>query len=273
MSVEKTAFRFRLKGGVEAGFTLRLGLERFSERHIRETVERGETYEPEATRLLLAALKPGDFFIDIGAHVGYFTMLAAMAVGPAGAVAAIEANPDNADRLQTNLADNGHANVTLHRAAAGASPGTAEFHINADNDGGHALWDPAAHPWNEKTKLAPEKITVPMTTLDAVADGRTPRAIKIDTEGAEHEVMKGAGDVLERRPDFIIAEANRFGLKQMGSSEAALREHVTGFGYITYAMNDRAPFFVPLPAGQFLQADGVFNLLFSTDEAIRSLAG
>jgi FkbM family methyltransferase len=256
---------------VEAGFTLRLGLERFSERHIRETVERGETYEPEATRLLLAALKPGDLFIDVGAHVGYFTMLAAMAVEPGGAVVSVEANPDNADRLEANLADNGFGNVTLHRAAAGAKPGTADFHINADNDGGHALWDPAAHPWNEKTKLAPETISIAMTTLDAVADGRTPRAIKIDTEGAEHEVLKGASGLLGRKPAFIIAEANRFGLKQMGSSEAALREYVTGFGYTTYAMNDRAPWFVPLPAGRFLKADGVFNLLFSTDDALRSL--
>lgn len=272
MSAEWVEFKVAPSNREERLCRMRLDTDRFSERLIREGVT-GAGYEPDTTRLILRALQPGDSFIDVGAHAGYFSLIAAVAVGDEGFVASVEANPDNASRLEENARENGFANVALHRAAAGEAAGMATFFVNSDNDGGHALWDVGRHPWNQQSRIDAEKITVEVKTLDAIAGDRTPRVIKIDTEGAEYHVLKGAPELLARHPEFIICEANRFGLKQMGSSEAELRELMAGHGYECFYINDRAPWFVLLEPGKFVQADGIFNLLFSTKQAITEQLG
>jgi FkbM family methyltransferase len=226
-------------------------------------------YEPETTVLLGSVLKPGDVFVDVGAHVGYFSVLAASLVGPTGQVVSFEPEPGNYAQLIEHIRLNGLTHVLPIHCAAGAEEGVFDLHCNADNDGGHALWDVRHHPYNDRSRAAPRSHPVFVVTLDRVLGAVTPgriKAIKVDVEGNEHAVLRGARRTLEtHQVPFVIAEVNRLGLEQMGTSQIGLRAFMTVLGYETWLLRTGEPQLVRLEAGQQVETvggDGVFNLLF-----------
>ncbi len=258
----------------EAGrHTVRLGLDRaqMSQRMMLEALEREELYEPETTQFLLSVLRPGDTFVDVGTHVGYFSTLAAAMVGPEGSVISFEPEADNFSGLVDNVRLNGFAQVEPVHMAVGEEEGEAVFFVNADNDGGHALWDVGLHAFNARSRAAPQTRRVPVTSLDAYLRGRgvsAVRAIKIDAEGAEQHVLRGAAELLRAAPvPFVICEVNRFGLERMGSTEAGMREYMTGLGYETFVFLPGESALVRLEPDHTVETNSVFNLLFRHPEA------
>src|SRR5262249_48315510 len=155
----------------------------------------------ELSRFLLRVLRPGDVFVDVGAHIGYFSILAAKLVGPTGAVFSFEPEPDNFARLMRHARENGLPQVQAFNMPVAAQPGEIEFFVNADNDGGHALWDPGRHPFNQRSRSEVTRKRVCAASLETfeVLQSRPARLIKIDTEGAEHQVLLGARRWLEER--------------------------------------------------------------------------
>ena len=103
------------------GFAMNLDLAEFVDRTIFCTGE----WEPRETALISELLKPGDTFVDVGANIGYFTLLASRLVGATGKVIGIEANPRTFKLLEANVALNHCANVDLRHVAAGEAPGFA----------------------------------------------------------------------------------------------------------------------------------------------------
>ena len=94
-------------------------------------LEEGVPYEEETTFAVYRILKPGDVFVDVGAHIGWFTLLAAEIVGPQGKVLAIEPEWKNYKRLQDNLElNNSNGNVEIARCVATSKNGRVWFHIN-----------------------------------------------------------------------------------------------------------------------------------------------
>jgi FkbM family methyltransferase len=161
-------------------------------------------YEREEIEFALGVLKPGDTAIDVGAHVGFFTMQMAAAVGPSGAVYAFEPFGPNADLLERSLAENGFGDhVTFQRAAVGLESGSATLTFPAEtlNSGG-------AYLLREGTQaLAGNQSTrVPVVALDDLTPARRVRFIKMDVEGAEPQVIRGARRLLERDRPVILSE-------------------------------------------------------------------
>lgn len=232
----------------------------------------GLPYEPDVSGALLRILRPGDTFVDVGANLGYFSVLAGHLVTETGRVISVEPDPRNLDRLCPNLYLNGLTHATVVRAAAGSVPGEARFFLNQDDSGGSALWDPGLFPGNDRSIASRTEITVPVRTLDDVlrdSGAAPPRLIKIDTEGAEHNVLQGAlGTLRYGSVPYVIAELHPFGLNQLGSSQAALRGFMAEFGYETFALyfNDELPKFIP--RGTRLDSDAFVNLLFCTQTAL-----
>ena len=204
-------------------FRMTFNLDRPSERYIYQCCEAFGAYEPEAVQRMISTLQPGDACFDVGAHCGYFSVIAKATVGQTGKVVSFEPDADNFKALQRNC------QTILLNSVVGARQGHTLFYKNLDNDGGNSLWNPSLHPYNVETKDS--GYTARMVRLDAFAHLH-PTVIKIDTEGAEVEVLKGATETL-RGPKLklVIAELNAFGLLQMGSSEAELRAIMAAAGF------------------------------------------
>lgn len=237
-----------------------------SQRFMLNDLTAGRLYEGETSNFIGSILQPGDTFVDIGAHVGYFSMLASQLVGPSGAVFAFEPEPRNFAHLLEHIEVNGATNVRPLHMAVGATPSVADFFVNADNDGGHALWEVGRHPFNARSRETPATRKVFVTSLDSIFHGRdmrTLKAIKIDAEGAEFAILVGARELLRQvRVPFVIAEVNRFGLESMGASERLLRSLMDDLGYETYLFQPGQSFIQRLLPDESPQTDYVFNVLF-----------
>ena len=250
---------------------LLLDAAQMSQRFMLNDLTAGQLYESETSNFIGSILQPGDTFVDIGAHVGYFSMLASQLVGPTGAVYSFEPEISNYSHLLEHIEVNGVSNVRPMHMAVGAAPAIAEFFVNADNDGGHALWEVGRHPFNERSRQSPVTRKVFVTSLDHIFEGRdmrTLKAIKIDAEGAEFAILVGARELLRRhRVPFIVAEINRFGLESMGASERVVRETMTALGYETYLFQPGQSFIQRLQPDESPETDYVFNVLFRHPDA------
>lgn len=161
-------------------------------------------WEPNLTAWLQRTLVPGDVFVDVGANIGYFSVLASRLVGPAGAVVAIEALPQTHAALVANLGRNGARNVRTACVAAWDAETSLELFARA---GGPAGTTTAYASWADRWELAPA-VEVPARPLSAILEpleiGRA-RVIKIDAEGAEWRVVKGlARSLPEARDDLEV---------------------------------------------------------------------
>ena len=146
-------------------------------------------YEPPETAFVTRTLRPGMTVVDVGANIGYYVLLAAGAVGPAGRVLAVEPEPHNYGLLTENLRRNRAANVRPVNAALGDAPGTAHLHRSRDNFGDHRLF-------GDGTRTT---VPVPVTVFDDLAD---PLGfvdfVKMDVQGYEHHVARGMTRTLAR---------------------------------------------------------------------------
>ncbi len=166
-------------------------------------------YELDTERLIRRLLRPGDRFVDAGANIGYFTLLAASIVGPEGHVDAFEPQPDNRARLIDHLARNGLADrVRIHPIALGDHEGQVTIHCytQGHNHGSSTLFaEPGA---------ATNATRVPMRRMDDVLIQAAPppprvHLVKMDIEGAEPLAVAGMTRLLQaEHPPAIICEFN-----------------------------------------------------------------
>jgi len=152
-------------------------------------------YERDKTEALMRTAAPGDVCYDVGAHIGYFSLVMSKIVGAAGQVYAFEARPRNAVFLRRHLAANDAANVAVVQAAVSRAGGTARFETRSGSGTGR-LSDAG-------------NIGVDTLALDEIVDGkayRFPDFIKIDIEGGETDALLGARRTIERcRPKMLVA--------------------------------------------------------------------
>jgi FkbM family methyltransferase len=158
-------------------------------------------YELDTARLIKKLLKPGDHFVDAGANLGYFTLLAAKLVGPGGRVDAFEPHPLNRARLLDHLrANNIQRGVTVHGEALADQSGIATMHMPPPGAGNHG----EASLFGEG-----EALEVPTVRLDEALAGTHPTLIKVDVEGAEPLAVAGMSSLVKvDHPPAIIAEYN-----------------------------------------------------------------
>jgi FkbM family methyltransferase len=159
------------------------------------------SFEPEESRFLTRFLKPGMTVLDVGAHHGYYTLLSSKAVGPKGKVIAFEPSPRERMRLREHTHLNRCVNVSIEMVALGASDQDADFFlVQGAADYCNSLRPPAIDAGITKVKVA-------VTALDDFLSRRqNPRIdfIKLDVEGAELDVLRGAQRVLATTPRPIL---------------------------------------------------------------------
>jgi FkbM family methyltransferase len=250
-------------------FKMDLDLSFPADRWIIQADMHGSFYEPDIAATMFRCIKPGDTVVDVGANVGYFTCLMAALVGPMGRVFAFEPASGNLKKLSANVKLNDFSQVKIIPKAVGAESKQVQLYISADDSGGNALWNPALWWENKKSKeYGCDCESVEMTTLQAALGKHVPTFIKVDTEGAETEVLRDLK--WEPRP-VIIAELSHFALAQFGSSEQVLRALMRSSGYQTFLPYRTGDLPKLVPPGTRTDFSHNINLLFSTIEDVSNM--
>ena len=197
-------------------------------------------WEPQLTAWLRRALRPGDVFVDVGANVGYFSVLASPLVGPAGGVVAVEALPEIHARLAANLGRNGVTNGRTASVAAWDREETLEMFTRATGPAGTTT---AYASWADRWQLAPavHVAAKPLTSILSSDEVRRARVIKIDAEGAEWRIVRGLADVLaDTREDLeVMLEVAPAMLAEDGATPADLADLFATHGFRPYrVVND-----------------------------------
>lgn len=153
------------------------------------------TFEKEKQTFFADVIKPNSVVYDIGAHVGFYTLLAAKQIGPEGKVYAFEPAPQNIYYLKRHIELNYLSNVRLLEMAVADKDGITKFDSRTSSYSGQIA---------EKGN-----IEVPLTTIDSLLESseiELPNLIKIDVEGTESKVLEGAQKLLQAsKPDLLIA--------------------------------------------------------------------
>lgn len=185
-------------------------------------------WEPSLTAFVESHLRPGDTFIDIGANIGYFSLLASRIVGPTGAVIALEASPGIADRLAANVRLNGAGNVRVMNVAASDREGTIDlFRGPPGNLGSSSVVSTRGGTLEARVPCAPVSAVVTPPELARA------RIIKIDVEGHELPVLTDLLRSSDRlHPDvFIIAEIAPEAIAALGSDVTSLFDAFADAGF------------------------------------------
>lgn len=189
-------------------------------------------YEREAIDLVLQHLKPGDTFLDCGAHIGWFTSQVLARFQKSVRALAVEATSQRYQQLAawTQLAArNGYQVQALH-AALSDTPGSIEIHTGGSNTGFSTIVASMT-----RKELTPDVESVRALPLDQLARDYSVEQVgvmKLDVEGAEHIVLKGAQRLLEeQRIRHLLVEISPVSARRQGLAEDAVATLLTAHGY------------------------------------------
>ncbi len=190
-------------------------------------------YEPAATSIVLELVREGDVVVDVGAHWGYFTLLAASRCGERGRVFAFEPHPKNLALLKKNIEANGLKNVETVQKAVSHQAGSVKLFVSSLT-GGHSL---VAPPLEGSAHL--EAIDVDTVALDDFfpAGRAEPRLVKMDIEGSEPLALAGMHGLIERNPRLaLIMEFNPTYMNVKVATE--FLDHLAGLGFDVAIIDD-----------------------------------
>ncbi|MFI6695922.1 FkbM family methyltransferase [Streptomyces sp. NPDC050433] len=197
-------------------------------------------WEPHMTRWLRTRLLPGDTFIDVGANIGYYTVLASRLVGGAGRVVAVEASPDFHQRLLEQVRLNRRDNVRAVKGAVSDERKNLTFVLaSSANMGANSIV-----PYDGSAESSFEVEAFPLVELLDPVEISTARVIKIDVEGAEGSVVRGMIPMLDKlRPDCeITVEVTPDRMAQLGYSAEELMQTMRKHGFHAYRLvNEYTP--------------------------------
>ena len=155
-------------------------------------------YEKAETRFFQSACRDGMTFLDVGANLGYYTALAARAVGPNGRVLAVEPDPDSFGYLEQTIAANAVGNVQAFPVAASDAPATLPLYISTDNRGDNRLYASGEDRPQVEVTARPLDALLRENKIDTVD------LIKIDVQGYEPKVIAGLRETIAASPNLTL---------------------------------------------------------------------
>ena len=190
-------------------------------------------YEPFETQLIRSMLKKGDTVIDIGANIGYYTLLMAETVGSEGCVYAFEPEPNNYGLLTKNIKANNYSNIIPVQKALSDKDGSIKVYCDERNFSGATFA-------KENLAIKSNNFTEVLTTsLDKCFVDSKIRLIKIDTQGAEGLIMAGAQSLLKNKNLIIFTEFWPYGLRNMGTDPKELLRTLREYGYTIKLIDEK----------------------------------
>ena len=214
-------------------------------------------FTPQETAAFQREVHEGGTVVDVGANIGYFTLLFARLVGPHGRVFAFEPEPTNFDLLRMNVELNGYSNVTLIPKAVSGISGTARLYL-AEHKGDGRIFD--SHDGRESIPVD----TVRLDDFFHDFQGRID-LIKIDIQGAEPAALRGMTKLIEKHPRArIILEFWPIGLKLFGEDPEGFLRSLEHLGFSLWNLDEQYGRTVPTTTSELVdrypaRAEDFFN--------------
>jgi FkbM family methyltransferase len=257
-ALERAAERFRgllgagpLRNAARSAYRAALEL-RTGGRGLRCTLPDGETvrilpayryvtWNPVELAAFRAALRPGDHALDVGANVGPYTLLFARCVGPSGRVLALEPAPEAFDGLTRHVALNGFADrVTPLNVAASDRAGTARLAVDGFQGTNHLVGGGSTE--SDRTTDGAASIEVRTVTVDELCERERirPALLKVDVEGAEMAVLRGAAETIRRMGErlSLFVEMHPAAWRDAGVSVDDVRAEIAAMGLRAVPLRD-----------------------------------
>lgn len=199
-----------------------------ADRVMTPALEADGTWEPAECAWLTGALRAGDTFLDVGANIGFMSLLAGKIVGAGGRVICIEPEARNLELLRANLRRNG-VRAEVHALAAHTAASFLPLVVNEENRGDHRVLEGAS-----------ADIQVPCARLDEILAGERIDVAKIDTQGADHLAIEGMRGLFERNPAVrLLSEFWLAGLEQRDIDPRAVLGFYRKLGFGVSVLSDR----------------------------------
>jgi len=190
------------------------------------------SYEPLETELIKKVIKKGDAVLDIGAHIGYYTLIFAKLVSDEGKVFAFEPDPNNFALLKKNVEINSYRNVILVQKAVSNKTGKIRLYLSEKSSADHRIYD--LHD-NRKS------IEIEVIRLDDYFKNYNGRInfIKIDVQAAEGGVIQGMPLILQKNKDLkILTEFWPLGLVRFGKTPEKFLKLLIKHNFKIYRINE-----------------------------------
>ena len=204
-------------------------------------------FEPLETETIRARVKPGHVVVDIGANIGYYTLIMAQKAGAAGRVFAFEPDPANCAILRQNVEENGYKNVTVVQAAVADRTGKARLYLSASDQVDHRLYG------SGKSR---ESVEVDCYRLDDYFGDTNTHVdfIKMDIQGAEGAAAAGMRGLLARSENaVVITEFWPFGLKSFGTDPGEYLAALQKLGFTLSELNETEGRLLPADPADLLK--------------------
>lgn len=206
-----------------------------------------QIYEPCVLEVVNKEIKKGDVVVDIGANIGYFTLIFARLVGDGGKVYAFEPDPVNFALLKKNVEINGYKNVVLIQKAVSNYDGVLKLYLSDKNPQDHRIYD-----WHDGRKF----VEAQAVRLDEYFKNYAGKIdfIKIDTQGVEGAVIEGAMAILQNNRDVkMVMEFWPRGESIFGTIPEEHLKSIVGLGFKLYDIDEQDKKTKELPVDRFLE--------------------
>lgn len=185
-------------------------------------------YEPTETNLVRSQINKGDIVVDMGANIGYYTLIFAELVGGDGKVFAFEPDPDNFSLLSKNVKENKFDNIVLVNKAVSDINGKTKLYLSEDNKGDHRIYDSGENR---------DSVVVDVVYLDDFLSEYKNKIdfIKMDIQGAEGNALNGMINILKNNKKIkILAEFWPMGLDNFCFNSRNFLETLEDCGFNIY---------------------------------------
>lgn len=189
-------------------------------------------HEPFETELVEKEIKKGDVVLDIGANIGYYTLIFAKLVGESGKVYAFEPDPDSFALLKKNVEINGYKNVVLIQKAVSNKTGKIRLYLCEDNKGDHRIYN--SHDDRKSIEIEAIRLDEYFKNYNGKID-----FIKMDIQGAEGGASQGMFNLLKKNNVKIITEFWPNGLKRFGIDHEEYLKLFIELGFKLYMVNEQ----------------------------------
>lgn len=205
---------FALNPPIDPGQPLQLYVHSDDDIHVSRRIAEEGIWEDYETRLILEMLGLGDCFVDVGANLGYYSVLAAAAVGEHGQVFAFEPEQKNYELLQANILHNRLQNVQSFAAALSDNDGQGQLFLNEENRGDHQVYAIAGETRTPQSIVVRHGAQLLQPLCERID------VLKVDTQGAEWHVLSGLQPLLQASlPGLrMIVEFCPYSLRHAGAS-------------------------------------------------------